>query len=395
MIKVSAIIAAAGRGARMGSGTPKQDLSLGGTTILQRTVTAFDRSGRVDEIVLVVPPPVSGEDVVPRPASHTPLRIVTGGRRRQDSVALGFDAVSPDVTIVVIHDAARPLCSSGLIARTIDAAAKHGAAIAAIGTHDTVKRLDPDEGEGQFVGGTLARETIALAQTPQAFRREVLAAAIALGREGAEATDEATLVERAGHRVALVAGEPRNIKITTPDDLAMARQLVRGADAMITTRVGFGYDLHRLVGGRALILGGIAIPHDRGLLGHSDADAVCHALTDAILGAAAAGDIGQHFPDTDPRWKDAASLQLLRAVVDLVRSRGFAVVNVDVVIVAEQPKVGPYVGPMREALAGALGIDETRISIKGKTNEGMDATGRGEAIAVHAVAMLDRSEVTS
>ena len=393
-MKVAAIIAAGGRGARMGVGPPKQHLPLGGTTILQRTVTAFDRSERINEIVLVLPPSVSTEDSLARPTSGTPLRIVIGGARRQDSVARGFDAVSPDVTVVVIHDAARPLCSSALIARTIDAAARHGAAIAAMATHDTVKRRDPDDGDGQFVAGTLARETIALAQTPQAFRRHVLAEAIALGREDVEATDEATLVERAGHRVALVEGEPRNIKITTPDDLAMARQLVRGADDMTTARVGFGYDLHRLVDGRPLILGGVTIPHDRGLLGHSDADAVCHAVTDAILGAAAAGDIGQHFPDTDPRWKGAPSLELLGAVVDLVRSRGFEIVNLDVVVVAEQPKIGPYVGPMRQALASAGGIDRERVSIKGKTYEGVDATGRGEAIAVHAVELLQWSEGT-
>lgn len=378
----------------MGGGPRKQHLQLGGTTVLQRTVAVFDRSERIDEIVLVVPPSVPTEDAPARPVSATPLRIVTGGARRQDSVARGFDAVSPDVTVVVIHDAARPLCSSALIARTIDAATRHGAAIAALGTHDTVKRRDPEHGDGQFVGGTLDRRTIALAQTPQAFRRHILADAIVLGREDAEATDEATLVERAGHRVALVEGELRNIKITTPDDLTIARQLVRGADDMTTARVGFGYDLHRLVDGRPLILGGVTIPHDRGLLGHSDADAVCHALTDAILGAAAAGDIGQHFPDTDPRWEGAPSLELLRAVVDLVRGRGFEVVNLDVVIVAEQPKIGPYVESMRLALAGAVGVDGERVSIKGKTNEGVDATGRGEAIAVHAVAMLERPQGT-
>ena len=163
---------------------------------------------------------------------------------------------------------------------------------------------------------------------------------------------------------------------------------------MRTARVGFGYDLHRLVEGRPLILGGVPIPHDRGLLGHSDADAVCHALTDAILGAAAAGDIGQHFPDTDPRWQGAASLDLLKAVVNLVRARGFDVVNVDVVIVAERPKIAPFVGRMRDVLAAAVGVDAAQVSVKGKTNEGVDATGRGEAIAAHAVAMLCSSPET-
>ena len=392
MTKVAAIIAAGGRGTRMGGGRLKQHLWLGGMTILQRTVAAFDRSERIDEIVLVLPPPSSAGGPLVTAVHGTPLHSVVGGARRQDSVARGFDAVSADSSVVVIHDAARPFCSSDLIARTIDAADRHGAAIAALGTHDTVKQLAPDEGDGRFVEGTLARETIVLAQTPQAFRRHVLAEAIRLGREGAEATDEATLAERAGHRVALVEGDPRNIKITTPDDLTMAGQILRGADDMTTARVGFGYDLHRLVEGRPLILGGVAIPYDRGLLGHSDADAVCHAVTDAILGAAAAGDIGQHFPDTDPRWKGASSVELLRAVINLVRGRGFDVVNLDVVIVAERPKIGPFVIRMRDSLAAAVGIDPERVSIKGKTNEGVDATGRGEAIAAHAVALLRASQ---
>jgi 2-C-methyl-D-erythritol 2,4-cyclodiphosphate synthase len=194
------------------------------------------------------------------------------------------------------------------------------------------------------------------------------------------------LAERAGHRVALVEGDPRNIKITTAIDLVIAERLL--GETMATGRVGFGYDLHRLVEGRPLVLGGVHIPHDRGLLGHSDADAVCHALTDAILGAVAAGDIGRHFPDTDPRWKGASSIDLLRAVVGLVGSLGFVVVNLDVVIVAERPKVAPYVDQMREAVAAAVGILPAAVSIKGKTNEGVDAIGRGEAIATHAVAML-------
>ncbi len=394
MTKVAAIIAAGGRGTRMGGERPKQHLLLGGLTILQRTVAAFDRSERIDEIVLVVPRgPSTGAPEVTI-AHGTPLRIVVGGARRQDSVALGFAAVSADCSVVVIHDAARPFCASEVIARAIDAAERHGAAIAAIETYDTVKQLAPDTDDGRFVGRTVARETIVLAQTPQAFRRDVLVDAIRLGRGGVDATDEASLAERAGHRVALVDGDPRNIKITTPDDLTTAKQIVRGTDDMTSARVGFGYDLHRLVEGRPLILGGVPIPHDRGLLGHSDADAVCHALTDAILGAAAAGDIGRHFPDTDPRWQGAASLDLLKAVVDLVRARGFAVVNVDVVIVAERPKIAPFVGRMRDVLAAAVGVDAAQVSVKGKTNEGVDATGRGEAIAAHAVALLCSSPET-
>ena len=381
---VTAIIAAGGRGARMGGDRPKQLLVLGGATMLRRCVAAFDRCDRVDEIVLVVPPELATDTSLASTPDGTPLRVVPGGTRRQDSVARGFDASSSSSEILVVHDAARPLCPTELIVRTIEAASRHGAAIAAMPAQDTVKQRAA--GDDRFVGRTLARQCIMLAQTPQAFRREVLAEAVRLGRRGVEATDEAMLVERAGYRVALVEGDPQNIKITTEQDLSIARRLL--GNTVVTERVGIGYDLHRLVEGRPLVLGGIRIPHDRGLAGHSDGDAVCHAVADAILGAAASGDIGQHFPDTDPRWEGASSIELLRTVVDLVRSRGFVVVNLDVVVVAERPKIGLHAARMRSAVALAVGLELDAVSIKGKTNEGVDATGRGEAIAAHAVALL-------
>lgn len=385
---VTAIIAAGGSGTRLGAGRPKQLMVLGGVTILQRAVAAFDRCARVDEIVLVLPPALVGGPPLADAPGGTPLRVVAGGPRRQDSVARGFEAVRGS-DIVVVHDAARPFCSSDLIARTIDAARRHGAATAALPVRDTLKQRSA--GTGRFVGRTLARDRIVRAQTPQAFRAAVLAEAIRLGRTGAEATDEAGLVERAGHRVALVDGDPRNVKITTARDLAVARRCAE--ETMTTGRVGLGYDLHRFAAGGPLRLGGVVIPHDRGLVGHSDADAVCHAVTDAILGAASAGDIGRHFPDTDARWKGAASLPLLRASAELVRSRGFAVVNLDVVVVTEQPRIAPHVERMREALAAAVGIEPGAVSIKGKTSEGVGEIGRGEALAAHAVALLDAASV--
>lgn len=381
---VTAIIAAGGLGARMGGGRPKQLLRLGGVTILERSIRVFDRCDRVDEIVVVLPAVLRGEDPVDAGRFKTPVTIVEGGARRQDSVALGFAAASPTAEVVVIHDAARPLCPVDLVVRTVDAAIRHGAAAAALSAHDTVKQRSA--ADPMVVGRTLAREHIAFAQTPQAFRTEVLADAIRRGRDGAVATDEAALAERAGYRVILVEGAPENIKVTTPRDLRLARQFL--GDTMEAARVGFGYDLHRLVEGRPLVLGGVQIPHDKGLSGHSDADAVCHAVTDAMLGAAAAGDIGRHFPDTDPRWAGASSIELLRAVAQLVRERGYEVVNVDVVVVAEAPKIGPHVDAMCSAVAETIGVAPGAVSIKGKTNEGVDATGRGEAIATHAVAML-------
>ena len=381
---VTAVIAAGGVGTRLGAGRPKQLMRLGGATILQRSVDAFDGCDRVDEIVLVLPASLAGGAALAATPNGTPLRVVAGGARRQDSVAKGFEAAAAS-DIIVVHDAARPFCSSDLIVRTIDAARRHGAAVAAVAVQDTLKQRSA--GAGRFVGRTLARDRIVQAQTPQAFRAGILAEAIRLGRAGAEATDEAGLAERAGYRVALVEGDPRNVKITTEQDLAVARRFAE--ETMATGRVGLGYDLHRFTAGGPLRLGGVLIPHDRGLVGHSDADAVCHAVTDAILGAAAAGDVGRHFPDTDPRWKGASSIALLREAVDLVRSRGFVVVNLDVVVVTEHPRIAPHVGRMREALAAAVGVGPDAVGVKGKTGEGIGATGRGEALEAHAVALLD------
>ena len=210
---------------------------------------------------------------------------------------------------------------------------------------------------------------------------------LALGRSGVAATDEAALAERAGHQVHVIEGDAANVKITTTADLEAARGAA-GRAAAAPGLVGVGYDLHRLVAGRPLVLGGVAVPSERGALGHSDADVVCHAVTDALLGAAHLGDIGRLFPDTDPRWKDASSLALLRDAVALVRRHGYSVRNVDVVVVLERPKLAPFRARIEQQVADALGVDPARVSVKAKTNEGVDAVGRGEAIAAHAVAVL-------
>jgi 2-C-methyl-D-erythritol 4-phosphate cytidylyltransferase/2-C-methyl-D-erythritol 2,4-cyclodiphosphate synthase len=203
------------------------------------------------------------------------------------------------------------------------------------------------------------------------------------------ATDEAMLAEAAGHHVHLVEGDPRNLKITTPEDMMLAEAMAqRDPRPARTGRAGLGYDLHRLVEGRPLILGGVTIPSDRGPVGHSDADVICHAITDAVLGAAGLGDIGRHFPDTDPRWKDASSLDLLRRAVAMLPDQGLQVGNVDVTVILERPKIKDHVDAIRAALSDALGVDVERVSVKGKTNEGVDAVGRGEAIAAHAIALV-------
>jgi 2-C-methyl-D-erythritol 4-phosphate cytidylyltransferase/2-C-methyl-D-erythritol 2,4-cyclodiphosphate synthase len=385
---VAVIIAAGGRGTRFGGALPKQWLTLAGQTMLQRSVDAFDRHAGVHEIVVVVPADVLSADAptpLPPTSTRKRMRYVAGGARRQDSVANGFAAVSTQAEIVLVHDAARPLVSEAVISRTIAGAAESGAAIAAVPVHDTVKQAEAREG-APFIARTLPRETLHLAQTPQAFRREVLAAAIAQG--GAmDVTDEAGWAERAGYPVRLVAGDPDNLKITTARDLARA-EAVLGASRVPALRVGTGYDLHRLVEGRPLILGGVRIPYEKGLIGHSDADAVCHAVTDAILGAANLGDIGRLFPDTDPRWKDANSLALLADAYARVSDAGWMLVNVDIVVIAQKPKLSPHAEAIRESLATTLAVGVEAIAIKGKTNEGVDAIGRGEAIAVHAVALL-------
>jgi 2-C-methyl-D-erythritol 4-phosphate cytidylyltransferase/2-C-methyl-D-erythritol 2,4-cyclodiphosphate synthase len=379
---VSAIIPAGGRGSRFGASVPKQLLALAGRPILAHSVEAIASSPDVTDVVVALPP-----DLVDTPPSYLftfakPVTVVAGGERRRDSVANGFAVVADRADVVLIHDAARPLVTHDVIRRTIEAAAATGAAIAAMRASDTVKQVNED----RHVAATLPRERIYLAQTPQAFRVGVLRDALRLA---GDATDEAALAERAGHQVAVVDGDVRNMKITTPEDLAVAERLLGGA-GIVTLRIGNGYDLHRLVPGRPLILGGVHVPFDRGLDGHSDADAVCHAVTDAVLGACGAGDIGRHFPDTDPAWKDANSIVLLQRAAAVVRERGFAIVNIDVVVIAQQPKLAPHAMAMGANVAAALGVAASQVSVKGKTNEGVDSMGTGASIAVHAVALLNR-----
>jgi 2-C-methyl-D-erythritol 4-phosphate cytidylyltransferase / 2-C-methyl-D-erythritol 2,4-cyclodiphosphate synthase len=382
---VSAVVAAGGLGLRLGADRPKQFLDLAGRPMLARALDALASHPRIGEVVVALP-----EATLAAPPDYLrlprrcPVRLVAGGRRRQDSVARAVAAVDPAATLVLVHDAARPFVSGALIDAVIDAAARDGAAIAGLPVSDTVK-LAREAPQGPVIDATIPRERVYLAQTPQVFRRAMLTAALAAAGDG-PATDEAALVERAGHAVTLVPGDPANVKVTTADDLARARATLGAREAAV--RIGTGYDLHRLVAGRPLILGGVRVPFDLGLDGHSDADVVCHAVTDAVLGAAAAGDIGRLFPDTEAAWKDADSLALLRGAMDAVRGAGYRVGNVDVTVIAQRPKLLPHVEAMRRNLAEALGVVIEAVSVKGKTNEGQDSMGRQESMACHAVALL-------
>jgi 2-C-methyl-D-erythritol 4-phosphate cytidylyltransferase / 2-C-methyl-D-erythritol 2,4-cyclodiphosphate synthase len=388
---VSAILAAGGRGTRLGAATPKQLLIVGDRPILQRSFETLDAHDSIHEIVIALPAEMVASPPSFLVSTRKPVRIVDGGPRRQDSVARAFARTAVHADVIVIHDAARPFASADLFSRVIAAASKGGAAIAALQAQDTVKQATTAAGI-HVVARTIPRDSIYLAQTPQAFTRQVLAAAI-LQANALTATDEAALAEQAGHSVRLVDGEAANIKITTEHDLRVSEVLAgsaRSRDASPPMRVGTGYDLHRLEPGRRLIIGGVEIPHDMGLIGHSDADVLCHAITDAILGASAQGDIGRHFPDTDPAFKGADSIDLLKRASAVVRAAGFSISNVDAVIIAERPKLSPYIDEIRRKIAGALGVDMSAVGVKGKTNEKVGALGRNEAIAVHAVAMLVR-----
>jgi 2-C-methyl-D-erythritol 4-phosphate cytidylyltransferase/2-C-methyl-D-erythritol 2,4-cyclodiphosphate synthase len=379
--KVAGIVAAGGAGLR--AGVAKQWLVLGGETVLRRAARALASCSAVDELVLVVPPGDEARGAAELAGLGRPVRAVAGGTARADSVRSGL-AAAEGCAVVLVHDAARPFATAELAARVAEAAARDGAALAALPVTDTVKRASA-AAEAPRVAETLDRRTLWLAQTPQGFRRELLLRAYeAAGAAASEATDECALVERLGAPVTLVPGEPGNFKLTGPADLERARAALEAPVAM-----GVGYDTHRFAAGRRLVLGGVEFEGD-GLLGHSDADVCAHAIGDAILGAAGLGDLGRHFPDTDPRWKGVSSLALLREIARLARERGWAVGNADVTLAAKRPKIAPRAEEMRARLAEALGIAPGQVNVKATTGEGMGFVGREEGIAAHAVALLVR-----
>ncbi len=383
--QVAAIVVAAGRGERFGASVAKPFLMLGGQPVLVHAVRAVEGCPLVSQIVVVVSPAEISQTraLLAAHGCHKVTAVVPGGRERQDSVAAGLAQIG-EVDAVVIHDGVRPFAAPETVTAVVTAALASGAATAGVPSRETVKQV-----EGTDIIATLDRAHIWIAHTPQAFRANLLRAAHQRAHEdGTRARDDAALVERLGHRVRIVEDSPLNLKITVPDDLALAEGHLRRAGA-VPVRTGLGVDAHRFAENRRLILGGVEIPAPRGLAGHSDADVLTHAIMDALLGGAGLGDIGQRFPPGDPQYKDADSLRLLAKVVELVASAGWKVAHVDTVVLAETPRISPYVERIREQLAGVLGVTPQAVSVKATTLEGMGAFGRGEGIAVQAIATLE------
>ncbi len=375
-----ALIVAAGSGQRFGAERPKQYLDLAGKPILRHTVEAFLRHPQVSAVRVVINP--AFRDLYETAVAGLGLpEPVAGGASRQDSVRNGLEALAesaPD--LVLIHDAARPLIDAATISAVIAALDQQPAAIAAVPVADTLKR-----GRDGVVADTVDRSGLWRAQTPQGFRfPEILAAHCAVA--GLELTDDAAVAERAGLPVALVPAKEENFKVTTPDDLTRAAQSLDAGLSDI--RTGTGFDVHRFTDGDHVTLCGVRVPHTQTLEGHSDADVGLHALTDAILGALCAGDIGSHFPPSDPQWRGADSARFLKHAADLVADRGGKIAHVDVTVICERPKVGPHREAMVARIAEILGMDPGRVSVKATTTERLGFTGRGEGIAAQAVATV-------
>lgn len=381
---VSAIIVAAGSGRRLG-GVKKQFLDLKGVPVLVHSIQTLSAVNEVFEIVVVT----GNDDIafVEKLKKAYNLQKVTavtaGGRTRQESVRAGFDKTSQKASFIAVHDAARPFLCKEDVRAVIQDAEKWQAAILAVPVKDTIKLT-----EDGFVKKTIDRDMLCAVQTPQVFARDLFLRALCKAEEEKlDFTDDSQLLEWMGINVKLTVGKDENIKITTRADWKRAN-----ADGGRKMRVGHGYDVHKFAEARPLILCGVHIPHERGLLGHSDADVALHALMDALLGAAALGDIGKHFPDNDEHYLNADSCMLLKNVVHMLAKNGFAASNVDLTIIAQAPKIAPYIPMMRERLADILHLSSDHVNIKATTEEGLGFTGQKEGISAHAVCLLKEFE---
>ncbi len=396
-MKVAAVIAAGGTGIRMNASVPKQFLEIAGKPIFLHTIERIASLEEVIQIILALP-----EAHIPAATailSGLQVRIaaecVAGGSNRQESVQRGVRHAHSDADVIMVHDAVRPVCDRDTMRRVLDAAWETGAAVPGLPATETIQRVSR---KGRVLATPPRSELFAI-QTPQAFHAGILRSALdRAGAAGFVGTDESSVVRWAGHRVTVVPGSPDNIKITRPMDLEIAERLISGnsrkedgADmGESRLRVGQGIDFHRLVEGRKLILGGVEIPFALGLEGHSDADVLAHAICDALLGAAAMGDIGQHFPDTDPAHRNRSSLEFLRAVRTKIEAAGWMIQNVDATLLAQRPKLMPHAPAMKKNIALALGIGVAAVSVKATTTEGMNAEGRGEGISAQAIALLQK-----
>ncbi len=381
MGSVSVIIVAAGQGKR--AGIQKQWVTIGSKPLIAYSLETFEKHPLVQAIYLGVDKDHlrTGEEALARWAPGKGRRTYPGGERRQDTVWEGLKLLDEECTLVGIHDGARPLASPNFIRRVIQKARKKGAAIPVLPLKDTVKEVEKDQ-----VVRTLQRGRLRAAQTPQFFKRGIIIGAYEKAlREGQEATDDAALVEAMGYPLWWVEGEETNFKVTCPQDLERVRAMLESP-----IKVGFGYDVHPFVKGRRLMLGGIEISNEKGLQGHSDADVLCHAVVDALLGAAGMGDIGTHFPDSDPRYKDSSSLEFLRDAARLLQRGDWEIVHIDATLVLEKPRIAPYKKEMEQRIAQALNIPTHRINLKATTTEGLGFTGRGEGIAAYAIATLKK-----
>ncbi len=384
-MQVSAVLVAAGSSTRMGF--DKLSFDLGGETVLRRSIRAFEQCPLVDEIVLVAGKNRAYVEAQAKDC-RKPVRVVQGGATRAESAKNGVLAARG--AFVAVHDAARPFVSEAVIADAIAAAKRCGAAAPAVPVKDTVKRAVRGDGKTVpadcWVEDTPDRSTLYAVQTPQCFDRAAYLSALdALDEAKARlVTDDCSLFELTGHPVQLTQGDYANLKITTREDLP------RPEKEENTMRIGHGYDVHRLVEGRKLILGGVEIPYEKGLLGHSDADVLAHAVMDAVLGAAALGDIGKHFPDTAAEYAGADSLVLARRVNEILHENGWKIENIDSTVLCQKPKLAPHIPAMREKLAEAFGLPVDAVSVKATTEEHLGFTGEGLGIAAHAVALIEK-----
>jgi 2-C-methyl-D-erythritol 4-phosphate cytidylyltransferase/2-C-methyl-D-erythritol 2,4-cyclodiphosphate synthase len=383
---ITALIVAAGRGARSGEAIPKQYVSHRGQAILAHTIKCFLDHDSIDDVVVVIHPDDEEHYVRAMAELMAPV-FVYGGATRQISVRAGLEylveAGRPDK--VLIHDAARPFVAEELINRVIAGLDKVDAVLPVLPLTDTIKQLD-----GNIVGQTLDRDSLGAAQTPQGFRFTPILAAHQHSNDGA--TDDAAIAENAGMTVHVVAGDPANIKITNPADFELLR-LREASDCQV--RTGTGFDVHRVGGGSGVILCGVDIPHHGSLIGHSDADVALHALTDALLGAIGAGDIGRHFPPSDPQWSGVNSRVFVDHAVSLVESCGGVINNVDMTIICEAPKITPHAPALIQSVASMLGVDNDRVSIKATTTEQLGVTGDGSGIAVQALVTIQMPSSTA